>query len=162
VTPAPADRNRILHAFKSQVPIAAGQIVGVSFTRPAASSVLPVVPIAAGWEYGCLGGGCASAIPSDANPVTASQYKELRAAMNAQFEADVDGDGLGDETQDPCVGICAPPLIPPASTPPGATPPVTMPPATTPPKKKKCSKGKKRKRGKCVKRHQNTRGPGAR
>lgn len=152
VTPAPEAHNRILHAFKSQVPIAAGQIVGVSFTRPASGSfVLPVLPVAAGWEYGCLGpGGCTSEVPTDTNPVTARHVNEQWLAMNAQFESDVDGDGLGDESQDPCVGICTPPLTPPASSPPASSLPAAVAPTVS---GKKCPKGKRRKRGKCVKKH---------
>lgn len=152
--PMGSEVKNVLHEFKSQVPIAAGQIVGVSFTHPSGGSfVLPVLPVAVGWEYGCLGpGGCVSAIPTDANPVTARHVDEQWLAMNAQFEPDVDGDGRGDETQDPCVGICAPPVTPPGSAPAPAA--ATTTPVVTPTvKKKKCRKGKKLKRGKCVKKH---------
>jgi hypothetical protein len=145
VTPSEAEHNRIQHAFSARLPIAAGQIVGISLSRPADSFVRPVLPVQTGWEYGCLGpGGCISEVPTDGNPVPAKQIKELWVAMNAQFELDIDHDGLGDETQDPCVGICQPSL---AGPPPAA--PVMAPTVA----KKKCGKGKKLKRGKCVKKH---------
>jgi hypothetical protein len=148
VTPSEAQHNRILHTFPAQLPIAAGQIVGVSLTRAAGSFVLPVLPVQKGWEYGCLGaGGCISEVPTDNTPVTARHLPEQWLAMNAQLEPDVDRDGLGDETQDPCVGVC--PTDGGNTTPPASTP---APIATPAPKKKPCAKGKKRnKRGKCVK-----------
>ncbi len=150
VTPSEGQHNRILHSFSASLPITAGQIVGVGLTRAAGSFVLPVLPVQKGWEYGCLGpGGCISEVPTDSTPVTARHLPEQWLAMNAQLEPDVDHDGLGDETQDPCVGICP-------STTQGTTPPAQAPaPVATPtPKKKKCAKGKKRnKRGNCVRKH---------
>lgn len=140
ITPSDAQYRNVPHAFAAQVPIAAGQIVGVSFTRAAGSFVLPVLPAQSdmGWEYGCLAPGCASEVPTGPTPVPATQIKDQWLAMNAKMEPDVDRDGLGDETQDPCVGACQP------------SQPVTTPSTQ---QKKKCGKGKKLKRGKCVKKH---------
>jgi hypothetical protein len=66
-------------------------------------------------------------------PVSAALFSDDWFAMNATVEPDVDHDGLGDETQDACVGDCQP--------------------AAPAPVKKKCHKGKKLKHGKCVKKH---------
>jgi hypothetical protein len=148
ITPTGMDVHNVLHTFSAQVPISAGQMVGVSLTRAAGSFVLPVLPAQStgGWEYGCLGPGCASEVPTDGSPAVATQIKEQWLAMNARIEPDVDHDGYGDETQDPCVGTCPSGQ---AGTSPATT---STPPAATPVvQPKKCKKGKKLKRGKCVK-----------
>jgi hypothetical protein len=75
---------------------------------------------------------------------------EQRANVSASLEADADSDGFGDETQDPCPGVtgtldgCVSPAPPPSGS--GQQPLVT--PAVAP---KKCKKGQRLKKGKCVK-----------
>lgn len=146
VTPEGSTIHNVPHAFSARLPIAAGQIIGVSLTHATPGTfVLPVLPVGLGWEYGCLGPGCASEVPTDGKPVTATQIKEQWLAMNAQFEPDVDRDGYGDETQDPCVGVCPPVATLPSTTLPGQ--------GNVKKKPRKCGKGKKLKRGKCVRKH---------
>ena len=147
IEPVGAQKRNVLHSFKAQVPISAGQIVGVSLTRAEGSYILPLLPYEenSAWEYGCLGASCASPVPTDGKAATATQITTQWVAMNAQLELDVDRDGLGDETQDPCVGAC-----------PAIAQPVVTPPAATP--KKKCGKRKKLKRGKCVKKRKKRKG----
>jgi hypothetical protein len=138
--PVGPEFHNVRYSFHAQAPIAAGQIVAVHLTKPPlGGAMMPVLPYVAGssWEYGCIGPACGSSVPTDATPVIAAQVKEQWLAMNATIEPDVDHDGLGDETQDSCVGVCQT-VQPPA------------PPATA---KKKCGKGKVRKHGKCVRKH---------
>ncbi len=102
--------HNVQHTFNSKVPISAGQFVGVEIAHAPGSFELPVLPAEEGksWTVGCLGPGCGSEIPGDATPVVAGQFNDEWFAMNATVEPDVDHDGLGDETQDSCVGACQP------------------------------------------------------
>ncbi len=131
-----ATEKNVQHTFSAQLPISAGQMVGVTVSHPEGTAQARVVLPAEegmGWEFGCLGAGCGHPEPVLGTPELASQVPNQWLALNARVEPDVDHDGLGDETQDTCVGACQPPAPAPA--------------------KKKCRKGKKLKHGKCVKKH---------
>ena len=152
VKPQGAEVNNVLHEFTAQVPIAAGQLVGYTLHKPVGVIFQPVFPVGTGWKYGCLG--CVDPAPADGETAKATLIEGLWVAMNADVEPDADSDGLGDETQDPCIGICLPPVSTPSTTSTASTtaapaaPLATVPVAT----KKKCAKGKKlNKRGNCVK-----------
>jgi hypothetical protein len=139
--------HNVLHTFSSRLPIASGEIVGVTLLRAASGSgIIPVLPIGNGWAYACVNGGCVEA--ADGSAFTPFQFSTGQwLAMNATLEADADGDGFGDETQDACVGACLP-----SPTPVNNVFPVPIgPPAAAP--RKRCKKGQRlTKRGKCVKR----------
>ena len=146
-TGGPLSHN-LLHTYSAQLPISANEIVGVTLLRAEGVGVLPVLPVAEtdaekaeGWSYGCLGELACEGNPREGITLTASFVKEQWVAMNATLEADVDHDGLGDETQDPCVGACLPKET--------AAPAVTPTVATT--KRKKCKKSFVKRKGKCVK-----------
>ena len=84
--------------------------------HPAGVHVLPVLPAESGmgWKYGCLGPGCGGEEPVPGMPASAVLIPEQWVAMNARVEPDADHAGLGDETQDTCVGACQPTQEPPA------------------------------------------------
>jgi len=148
VKPQGAEVNNVLHEFAAQVPIAAGQLVGYTLHKAPGVIFKPVFPVGTGWKYGCMG--CIEPAPADGETAKATLASGLWMAMNADVEPDADGDRLGDETQDPCVGICLPPVTT-SSTSTAAAATTTAPAPAPVTGKKKCPKGKKPKRGKCVK-----------
>src|SRR5215203_2314929 len=100
--------HNVLHIFSARMPIAAGELVGVSLLKAASgSAIVPVLPVGEGWQYGCVNGSCGAGGQEGA-PWTAAHSAEQWLAMNATLEPDVDLDGLGDESQDACVGACLP------------------------------------------------------
>ncbi len=127
------DQN-VLPVFSARLPVAAGALLGARLEYTDSGNPLkPVYYLDPIFSFGTM-----AAPPPVGGSAKAASYVGY-LAMNATLEPDADHDGYGDETQDSCVGVCAPPA-------PIAT--VVAPPATT---KKKCKKGKKLKRGKCVK-----------
>ncbi len=135
VSAAVAKKNA-LHTFQVSVPIAAGQMVGVTLFKknsPGAEASLPAVA-GMGWGYACLT--CASGNPiADGESASAPTIPDQWVALTAEIG------GAGG--QGGCVGsLCAGP------------PPTGGPgPSAPAPAKKKCKKGKRLKHRKCVKKH---------
>ena len=71
--------------------------------------------------------------------------------VQGTVEPDADDDGFGDETQDQCVGVAGPVNGCPAPIVPAPSPVATPVVGPTSAAAKKCRKGRKLKRGKCVK-----------
>ncbi len=138
VSGAVAKKNA-LHTFAVSVPIAAGQMVGVTLFRKNGSLLEPALPAVEGqgWQYGCLT--CESGPIADGESATTSPIPSQWVALTAEI-----GGGGG---QGGCVGSAC-------TTAPGVAGPGGPAPAVT---KKKCKKGKRLKHGKCVKkkRHKN-------
>lgn len=133
ISAAVAKKNA-LHTFQVSVPIAAGQMVGVTLFKkssPGAEASLPAVE-GMGWGYACLT--CGSGKPiADGESASAPTIPDQWVALTAEI-----GGGGG---QGGCVGsLCA-------------APPAAGGPAPVVPAKKKCKKGKRLKHGKCVKKH---------
>jgi hypothetical protein len=73
--------------------------------------------------------------PPGSTTLYGPNFPQIRSNVAALLEADADGDGFGDETQDSCLGVSGPQNGCPASSGPGPQKPVTKPK-----KKKKCKK----------------------
>jgi hypothetical protein len=135
VSSAVAKKNA-LHTFQVSVPIAVGQMVGVTLFKKASPGSLVSLPAVdgMGWGYACLTCGSGSPI-ADGESASASTIPNQWVALTAE----IGGGGGGGEGG--CVGsLCA--GSPPSGEPgPGVT------------AKKKCKKGKRLKHGKCVKKH---------
>jgi hypothetical protein len=70
----------------------------------------------------------------DGTPRAGVETEGAAIAFEADLEPDADADGLGDETQDPCVGDCTPAPTPTPTPPvPEPTPTATPTPDATPP-----------------------------
>ena len=133
VSAAVAKKNA-LHTFQVSVPIAAGQMVGVTLFKkisPGAEASLPAVE-GGGWGYACLT--CASGNPiADGESASAPTIPDQWVALTAEIG--------GPGGQGGCVGsLCT-------------GPPPSGEPGPSAPAKKKCKKGKRLKHGKCVKKH---------
>ncbi len=131
-------KKAALHRFEVSVPIATGQIVGVSLFRHS-SILLPALPAVEeeGWEYGCLT--CETGPLADGEAASANPIPHQWVALTAEIGGSAGGGG--------CVGTACP--APPVLAPAPIVPPVTVPSQI----KKKCKKGKRLKHGHCVKKH---------
>jgi hypothetical protein len=136
-TPTGAEDQNVLHVFSEQLPVSAGELLGVRLEYAESAHPLSPVYYLAGGSLDRLTGSELDS-PGSATGVT---YAGNLLAMNATLEPDVDHDGLGDETQDSCVGDCQPPAPAPSET------------AVPKKKKKHCGKGKRLKHHRCVKKH---------
>jgi hypothetical protein len=106
-------------ALEARVPVQGGERLGFYFTG------------AAGQDHFCAGfssGRTFFELVGDQQPGTTAFYRSgahFRFPVSALVEADSDGDGFGDESQDGCPanaavqGACPPPPSPPAPCPPG-------------------------------------------
>ncbi len=137
VEPEGAEAQNVLNSFTGNLAIPAGAILGVLLEYPSGSTIHPVYYFSATWTMGCLGGGC-PAVPAIGGSATASSYA-VQLAMNVTFEPTAPNQLAS------CIGACSAPAT------------AVAPSPVAKKKKKKCKKGKRRKHGKCVKKHKKKR-----
>jgi hypothetical protein len=87
VTPEPSTTN----TFDTQLPVQAGDAIGIDSQFPPFATV-------AGPEIRYIGG----TLVDGGAPAASTGFANSVLLLNADVEADVDGDGYGDETQDLC------------------------------------------------------------
>jgi hypothetical protein len=92
-SPEQVSTPNALNTFPVQIPVQAGDVIGLYKTTTGAIAVLP----AAGYT--------SRALPGDVPPGTTASAGPGNAKLDvsASLEPDCDSDGLGDETQDPSV-----------------------------------------------------------
>lgn len=106
-----------VYSFPARLPVAAGDLIGLDSLENGISG-LQIFATAAGanarvWEPKTLGDG------EQRDPTTTYESELL---LNATIEPDADGDGYGDESQDPCPSAatgaapCPPPAVAPQTS----------------------------------------------
>jgi hypothetical protein len=134
------------NSFSTRIPVQAGDVLGISLAHlgNVAYCQEPATPFTTGDRTREINGtGDPGAAVTGTTLNFSGNEQMARLDLAAIVEPDVDGDGLGDVTQDPDHGAGT-------STPPAGSGGSALAPApVTPPKK--CRKGRKLKKGKCVK-----------
>jgi hypothetical protein len=120
----------------TRIPVLTGDVIALQALTAAGTKTQCASAGISG--YNTLAVPASSFDPDTAGPGTVADFSggaaELQQLVNlsAQLEADADGDGYGDVTQDLCPTSAATQAACPAgTTPPGTTPPGTNPPGTT-------------------------------
>jgi hypothetical protein len=109
----PASSPVVTKIFPAQQPIKAGDIVGLDVDTPNS------LAIATAPQMGATAGRWQPPLADGANLSPVTQQNNSEFLFNATIEPDCDGDGLGDQTQDPDISSCNP--KPKDTTPPNTT-----------------------------------------
>jgi hypothetical protein len=138
-----APLNKLTTYTDVRIPVHAGDILGLYNATSGGFLTREV----AGYGYHVLVPGADPPL-SDTRTYISSPTADIQLDVSAKLEADCDGDGLGDETQDPDASSCNPPAPPPPSATTASTPTGQRAAA-----KKRCKKKfeKGPKRAKCLK-----------
>jgi Ca2+-binding RTX toxin-like protein len=113
-----------LNTFQTSIPVQPGDVLGINSQN--AATVSNACLFSAPGDPGPLGNFGDTADGAQTTFVT--NVINFRVNATALVEPDCDGDGLGDQTQDPDISSCAPGTTPP----PTGTPPPGSPPGTPP------------------------------
>jgi hypothetical protein len=92
----------VVNTFGIQVPVQAGDTIGLSTVSPDTTCAQTDVPL----TTADVAGGCVTCDPPPGATFSAPPLEDqTRVNVRAQIEPDCDNDGLGDETQDPALPL---------------------------------------------------------